>query len=696
MLDKRKLIGVLYGIYDKKDNMSYEELATSLNAIKINSVVNYLVYHDNKEYDDVDREMMVVIVKLLQYIYNNSDVTPPISDELYDELYACMLSDGTNDIVGADVGSDRTIVHHKYPDLRGTLNKVHFFTVAERGKDNRLSIENWKITSENTIGRPLRTNEAEITMFPKYDGVSVIFECDENGNVERALTRGNTEKNEACLIPLLQGIKFTPYEPWRGDPFGVKTEIVMTYDNYEKYCKKYGAKKSPRSAASSIINNTDMRIDFLRYISIIPLRMQNLRTMEIIIHPDAYDKFPHIDLSLNKINEMPDKFDELRDYMTELMGVPCDGVVLYMSDENIRDMLGRDGAINKFEVAYKFPPLGTKTILLDVEFSVGLLGSISPVAKVKPVVMHGNTIKSVSLGSIDRFESLSLRKGDEVIVKYEIIPYLTKDMNCKSAEGELIKAPTHCMYCGDELVNDPVLKCVNDQCPCRMIGTIVNYLNKLDIMNISESIVTTLFNMGVLRSIEDLYKLDKHRNTIISTSGFGDKSFAKIVKGIKARKKVKDYELLGALGIPGVAAKKFKKISFIYYIDELIEICLNGDVKSLTAIPGIEEKTANTIIVGIIKNEDLLDFLTRELTIISTKGADDNISILFSKVKDNKDFEKFLSDKGYDIASGYNKNISLLIVPSLNETSTKIEKAKKDGKEIITIDEAYKRFGYKP
>lgn len=692
MMDKQKIIGMLYDVYSRKaDNC--EELVTALNALKINSLVNYLVYRDT-EYDDKDMELMNIIVKVLQYIYNNSDVTPPITDELYDKLYACMISDGNSDIVGADIGSNKTIVYHQYPDLRGTIDKVHFFTNTEKGKDKRKSITDWLNYIENRLGRHITLQEAELTVFPKFDGVSVIFECDKNGNVERALTRGNTENNEACMIPLLGGLKFRPYREWRGSPFGVKTEVIMTFDNFKKFCKKYGEFKSPRSAVSSIVNSQELKLDFLRYVTVVPLRMQCFATGEIIIHPDAYDVYPSINASLRDIPSMHETFNDLKDHMYETFGIPCDGVVMYMNDENMRHALGRDGAINKYEAAYKFPPIGVKTRLIDVVFTVGTLGSISPVAKIEPVVMNGNTIRSVSLGSIDRFESLSLRYGDEVIIKYEIIPYLEKDLSCASGEGELIKPPTHCMYCGEELVCAPVLKCDNDMCVCRMIGTIVNYLNKMNIMNISEAIVTKLFNMGILRSIEDLYKLEKHRNTIIETARFGNKSFERILKGIHARKKVKDYELLGSLGITGVEKKKFKAISFIYYIDELIDICHQGNVSLLTQIPGIGEKTAQIIIVGILKNEDLIDFLKRELTIINTKGVDSSVSILFSKVKDNKAFEKFLSDKGFDIASGYSKNVSLLVVPTLDATSNKIDRAKKDGKEIITLDEAYKRFGY--
>lgn len=695
MMEKGKILASLYKMYDEINIIGCSTIVKMLNAMKINSLVNYLVYHE-KEYDEQDREMMAIIIKVLQYVYNNSDTLPPITDELYDQLYAVMISDGSADIVGADVGSDRTIMYHQYPDLRGTLDKVHFYTNDEKGKnEKRKSIYDWFTSIENKIGRRLTALESEISIFPKFDGVSVIFECDRHGNVERALTRGDVNKNEACEIPIFRGFTFMPYTDWGNVPFAVKTEVIMKHDNFKKFCKKYGQFKSPRSAVSSIINGQTVNIDHLKYISIIPLRMQNFTTGEIIVHPDAYSSYPHERANISEISyaDLYVPFNRLKKYMEEVLNVPCDGVVIYLEDYKLRKILGRENHINKYEVAYKFPPIGVKSKLIDVEFSIGLMGYVNPVAKFEPIVLNGNTVQHASLGSIDRFESLNLHYNDEVIIKYEIIPYLTKDDSC-AVGNELIKAITHCIFCGEELETSPMLRCVNRHCPCRQIGAIVNYLNELSIMNISEAIVTTFFNLGILRSIEDLYKLKDFKDIIINTPGFGKKQYEKIIKGIDARRTIKDYELLGALGIKDARSKKFKGVSFIYYIDELIEICKNMDVKSLKKIHGIGGVLAENIISGILGKLDLINFLKSELTIINTKGVDSGTVILFSKVKNNKDFENYLKEQGYEISDGYNKNVSLLIVPSLNETSSKIEKARKDGKEIITIDEAYERFNY--
>ena len=144
--------------------------------------------------------------------------------------------------------------------------------------------------------------------------------------------------------------------------------------------------------------------------------------------------------------------------------------------------------INKFERSFKFQPESKKSILKSVEFSVGNLGNITPIAKIEPVKLRGNTIKSISLGSVERFKMLGLSVGDEVIIKYEIIPYLDIDDTCEMSGERLIEAPTHCPFCGSELVEDPLLRCNNESCSSRVIGKILND----DEMTASDKIVAII------------------------------------------------------------------------------------------------------------------------------------------------------------------------------------------------------------
>jgi hypothetical protein len=48
-----------------------------------------------------------------------------------------------------------------------------------------------------------------------------------------------------------------------------------------------------------------------------------------------------------------------------------------------------------------------------------------------------------------------------------------------------------------------------------------------------------------------------------------------------------------------------------------------------------------------------------------------------------------LDSKGYEVCD-YNNSCSILVIPYEGFTSSKVEKAKKHGKTIITVEEAYK------
>ena len=300
-MDKQSLINSLEKIYHQsKTDDNYNGLKTVLEAIKINNLVNY---YNNvvSSYDSEDSVIIEFIIRILQNLYNNSGVESPISDEDYDRLYEIFINMTDRNIIGGDnvmTRNDKEIANHNYPDLRGTLDKIHFITDKEKGHDKRKSLEGWMRTVVNRLGRNLNEDEWIGTLYPKFDGVSVVFECDKSGNTIRALTRGDTKANEATILKMFRLIRFKPIDEWNSD-FGVKTEVIMTYDNFKKFCKKYGTFKSPRSAASSIINSNDASVDMLRYITIVPLRYQNFDTKEIIIPPEAIINYPSITTNIS-------------------------------------------------------------------------------------------------------------------------------------------------------------------------------------------------------------------------------------------------------------------------------------------------------------------------------------------------------------------------------------------------------------
>ena len=679
----------IYNELIKMDEESINAVVEILKGINFEAIVKFFNESDLKELDDMDLFTCKKLVEILQFIYNNTDIVPPVSDETYDQLYQIMLDAGLGDVIGSVNSQGKPVREHRFPDLRGTLNKVHFVFNIDKDGDRRRSIEDWITSITNILGRNINnTKEFELRLQAKWDGCSAVFECDKEGNVEHVLMRGDTEKNQAVdIVKLFEG--FTEFQKFANgrDSFAIQTEVLMNQSAYERICVEYKDFKSPRSATSSILNEKILQPHLSKYLTVEPLRIQYVGKQPEIIPNEEFDMISNL-YDLRDIQECIRQINE----HAKADGRTTDGVVLHLLDKKLQQSLGRDGAINRYEVAYKFPAEAKKAILSNIEFSYGLGGNITPVAKIEPVIMLGKTISSISLGSVDRFRSMQehLTPGSEVIVRYEIIPYLEIDDTCKHNDREYgFQIPTHCKYCGHILEEDPLLKCVNEECSSRIIGNVVNYINKMRIENINIETVSTLFDLGIITGIESLYKLSDHKSKIISLQGFGEKSYQNMIDAVNKRRIVYDYELLGSLGIQSIGVRMFKKVLSVMDLEKLLSMAKDGMLAPyLMGLSGFGEKTATRIQVGVMKKLLTIRFLLKEIQ-LKEKVAPGKLKgkVCFSQVRDPK-FESELISKGYEVTDSLTKMTDVLIVPSLDVTSSKITKAKKYGIQIYSLKDA--------
>ena len=673
----------------KMNEDSINEIVEMLKGINFEGIIEYFNNADLKSLDDMDLFTCRKLVEILQFIYNNTDIVPPVSDVTYDKLYQIMLDVGLGDIVGSVNSQGKPVREHRFPDLRGTLNKVHFIFNVDKEGDKRRSIEDWITSIENILGRNINnTKEFEIRLQAKWDGCSAVFECDEYGEIEHVLMRGDTEKNQAVDIGALfkDNFSFRQFANFK-DKFAVQTEVLMNQKEYERICKEYKEFKSPRSATSSILNEKVLHPELSEYLTVEPLRIQYVGKQPEIIPNEEFDMISN----LFDLRDLQQCIKSINEHAKE-EGRVTDGVVLHLVDKKLQATLGRDGAINRYEVAYKFPAEATKAILLDIDFSYGLGGNITPVAKIEPVIMLGKTISSISIGSIDRFRSMQhqLLSGSEVIVRYEIIPYMDIDHTCKvNGFGKPFYVPTHCKHCGRMLEEDPLLKCVNEDCPSRIIGNVVNYINKMRIENLNIETVSTLFDQGIITGIESLYKLSDHKSKIISLPGFGEKSYDNMIEGINKRRIVFDYELLGSLGIQSIGVRMFKKVLSVMDLETVLRLAKDQMLAvDLMGLPGFGEKTASRVQHGILSKLSTIYFLLDEIQ-LKEKVAPGKLKgkVCFSQVRDPK-FESELISNGYEVVDSLTKTTDYLVVPSLDVLSSKITKAKKYGIEILNLEQA--------
>ncbi|MCM1220730.1 MAG: hypothetical protein NC548_40195 [Lachnospiraceae bacterium] len=696
-------------------------------------------------------EALNYFIGLCSYVEERTNVPAIIDDTLYDKLVAKTIELGGRQPIGAPssnvIGIDER--SHKFPELRGSLAKVHFLYDKEvPEKDSRGSLEHYLnsvVRQMKATGLPI--GETPISVDVKRDGVSHVIEG-EGLSFKHILTRGDVDNNRGKdLTPLFKqfypdaetdgidvdmmvgcmNLNLIPADIWDyGNEFGIKVETYMKTDAYESFKKSFDIKRcNRRSAVVSICNQAPMR-DFdkkeepnpwekySKYLNMDHFQIACTKPIKL----DEYSLETIMWYPIGKINghynylyvEQPDTID-LRDIpaciekINAAIGavkrevgitkVPCDGAVITFLDPKIIELLGRKSDKNMFQVAFKFPAGEEKTIVESIDFQVGpIAGRITPMARLKPIRINGNRISNVTISNADKLKRLNLHVGDEVLIRYDIVPTIFKPEGCKEVDGEPVAFPTECPICHGEVVNEC---CSNDDCPAKAVGHIMNFIEKRGIKGgIGLETVVLLVDRGYLKSIGDLYRLRQYRMELCSLPKLGETSVASILDGIEESRKMFPHQILGAIGIPNIGLKTMEKIckrvNVLGNIDRLDEL-----THFMLAIPGIGEKTVPMVIDGIAKKRALIEDICKNVDIVgydTEKQYDTTIYI--TSVKDKAAFKEYLESINVKVADSFTKSTDVLVIPDepTEKPLPKAVKAEKWGIPVITLSEAKERWGY--
>ena len=696
-------------------------------------------------------EMLKYFIEFCSYVEEETNVPAVISDDMYDRLVAKLISLGEKQPIGSPISNVIGIGErqHRFPELRGSLAKVHFIWEKDIPKDDsRKSLEGYLrnvVRQMNTVN--LSVGKTLISVDMKYDGVSHIIEG-ENGDIKHILTRGDVDTNTgkeltttfARFFPKFNedptivdtddlvtsmDLDLIPASIWDNDSdYGIKVETYMLTDKYEEFQKETNDKKcNRRSAVVSICNQSPDNItpnipydankksesDYLRMQHFqmasdkpiplddgreskywYPIGKINNRYQYLYVENPMEVDLSDIESTCNTISGYIDGLKNI----AETTKTPIDGIVITLLDTTLVDLLGRKNNKNMFQVAFKFPAGVEKTTIEDVDFQVGpIAGVLTPVARLKPIRINGNKISNVTVCNKTKLDRLKLHKGDEVIIQYDIIPSIFKDGTCKESDSPLIEFPTHCPICDGEVANE---RCINPDCPSKLVGHIMNFVNKNRIKGgIGLQTVIDLVNHGFLTSIGDIYRLYTHREELCNLPNYGETSIDSILGGISDARKLHPHELLGSIGIPSIGLKTMEKIcrrlNVIGNIDHLEEL-----LPEAVQISGIGEKTAKAAFLGIESKKELIEDICANVEILPYgKEKKYSTAVCFTLVRD-ENFEEFLEEHDVAVKDTLTSDVRTLIIPDeeVVKPSTKMTKALDKGIEILPISEAKKRWKY--
>jgi DNA ligase (NAD+) len=108
-----------------------------------------------------------------------------------------------------------------------------------------------------------------------------------------------------------------------------------------------------------------------------------------------------------------------------------DGMVISVNSINELEELGEHNMRPKGQIAWKFDPAMSETNIVDIKWTVGSSGRITPVAIVNPVNIGGVIVTNVSLHNLSLFRDLKLSKGNRVLIsrRNDVIPYCERNLD---------------------------------------------------------------------------------------------------------------------------------------------------------------------------------------------------------------------------------------------------------------------------
>ncbi|MEO0082134.1 MAG: NAD-dependent DNA ligase LigA [candidate division WOR-3 bacterium] len=236
-------------------------------------------------------------------------------------------------------------------------------------------------------------------------------------------------------------------------------------------------------------------------------------------------------------------------------GLPydVDGMVVKVNRFSDRDELGMTGKSPRWAVAYKYPPEERPTRVTAIEFNVGRLGTVTPVAVLEPVRLSGTTVTHSTLHNAEEMKRLDVAVGDTVLVHKagEIIPQVLK-VTQRPKDRKVVRFPNRCPACGTKLfkeADEVAWRCVNASCPAQVLARVLHFGSRqaMDIEGLGWKLAEQLVQAGLVRNVADLYELK--REQLVELERMGDKSADNLLRAIAQSKERPFARVLFGLGI---------------------------------------------------------------------------------------------------------------------------------------------------
>lgn len=614
-------------------------------------------------------------------------------DEMYDELLA--LEDETGYI-----REDSPSINVGYETAAGLPKIVHEIKMLSLNKTkDRDELREWLGDQTGLLSW-------------KLDGLTVGLTY-ENGRLVQGVTRGNGVEGELITANTLVCENIPKTIPHKGRVI-VRGEAVIRYSDFEKINEaiddtdaKY---KNPRNLCSGSIRQLDPAVTAERHVRFYAFTLTLSEGVDMNSRRDKMEwmrtqGFDVVDYVMVDRNNLLDEIDKYEAAIPDF-DIPSDGLVLTLEDSGYAKTLGETAKYPKDSIAFKWRDQNAETVLREIEWSPSRTGLLNPVAIFDPVELEGTTVSRASVHNINIMEDLALGIGDTVRVYKAnmIIPQLSDNL---TRSGN-IEIPEVCPVCGGPTrIRDDegtkTLICTNPDCLAKHVKSFEHFVSRdaLNIEGLSESGLLKLIGTGAIRRFPDLFRLENHRDEIVSLEGFGEKSYDNLVASAERASHTTPARLLYGLGVPGIGVATSGVIA---------RACRNNwneiqnlDEDALKDIDGVGAVMASDY-TAFFADEDNKAMISELLTMLDidesyeaagtrVEGKTFVITGSLEHYSNRKELQAEIIAEGGKTTGTVSEKTDYLITNNPGSGSAKNRAARELGIEIITEDQAREMLG---
>lgn len=544
----------------------------------------------------------------------------------------------------------------------------------------------------------------------KIDGIASSATY-KNGRFTLGATRGDGTVGEN-ITNNLREVRTLPKRLEEKVDIEVRGEVYMQKSIFDLHNQKrikegLSAFKNPRNAAGGSLRQLDSNITKERKLDLFAYAIVEPSNYDLHSQSDVLEYLNTLGFSVNPYYKICNTVEDVISFLEEWefkrkeLEYETDGVVIKVDDFMLQEELGTTVKSPKWAIAYKFAPLEVSTQLIDIVFTVGRTGTINPTAILEPVMIDGSLVQRATLNNEDFIKDRDIRIGDYVIVRKagEIIPEVVRvDLTKRNEAAKPFEMITNCPACNTVLIRkeqEANHYCPNDACEGKRLEGLIYFTSRvaMNIEGLGEKNVETLYQLGFLKDITDIYRLKNKEKELYEIDGFGTKRVTLLLDAIEQSKENSLDKLVTALGIRYVGSKVSKILAKEY---KSLDSLLNATYDELMQIHEIGEAIASSVVSYVNDNKELIRQL-QALGLDPTEKASEKEQILLGKnivltgkleVMTREEMTEMIESLGGKATSSVSKNTSFVVAGE--NAGSKLAKAKDLNIQVLTEDEFLK------